>query len=146
MSCIICLDQVSEQQVVLPCCKNIIHQECFVRYLISAPNILCPLCRFSHESIECILSKGKFIDSIDEILKNENIPKEYLQRANDILNHCTVKGKNETVFVVDYLEVENNTTEFGSPYGFLRNTYVQVLFFIVWMVFILGASLMTIHH
>lgn len=151
MSCVICLDRVFEQhgkeQCYLPCCKNLIHQQCVVHYLMSAQSILCPICRHVYEYVDAILTKGQFIDSVETILDTENIKKDWLQRANDILkNNFKVGDHKETILVVEYLEVEDTRSESFSPYSFLRNTYVQFVMLVVWIIFILCASFVATRH
>ncbi len=83
--CCICLNTNELDFIILNCCKQSIHRDCFIEWICYEKNELsnCAICRQEIKLLQTMITQGIFIDSINKYYENEEYG--YIISKNDIL-------------------------------------------------------------
>lgn len=71
--CCICLNTNYDTFIKFDCCRQSIHQECFVKMILTNIDVKCPTCRCVYNKINDKIHLIDFLNTLDVILKCNSV-------------------------------------------------------------------------
>jgi hypothetical protein len=147
MVCVICLDELcnKEVEVVLVCCRNKLHRDCFLQYMCCPTSKqLCPICRSPFGLLDGILSKGEFVDYLSTIEKLQNNQVDHINKVLDENFKKTAIGATYVSLEITEPHHPSQQSESRNPrdllFRMVRNPFVHLCTLTLWVILLLMAS------